>query len=74
MPLWYDTVRSNDPADFVSAAECIDPNGTDTESPDGDPLPPGTFASYLLRAENDCGECPTGPDPTGLPRAVISCP
>jgi hypothetical protein len=73
LPVLYDTVRSSDPTDFVSAAVCLDPDGPDTETTDEDPLPPGTIAFYLARAENGCGQGPAGEDTFGQPRVVIGC-
>jgi len=74
VPLQYDTIRSNDPADFVSSADCIDPNDSNTESSDGDLLSPGALAVYLVRPENGCGQGPTGADSVGQPRVVLNCP
>jgi len=74
--LRYDTLRSADPADFVSAATCVESNdgadrtATDTQRPD-----PGQVFYYLIRAENDCpsgsGSLGTGSQVTG--RAGAEC-
>ena len=70
----YDTIRSLDPADFETAAECVESDdGVDTMSSDGDPLAPGAVVFYLIRAENDCpGILSQGP--LGAGRTARSCP
>jgi len=67
--LRYDTLRSTDPADFISAASCVesddgsDRSATDTQAPD-----PGQLFYYLVRAQNGCpagsGSLGTGSVPT----------
>ena len=74
LPLVYDTVRSSNPSDFVTAADCVDADVVVTQVTDVAVLPPGGLACYLVRAENACGEGDPGDDPSGDPRAVISCP
>ena len=54
-PLFYDTVGSRDPADFVTDLECVETAGADTESTDTDAVASGTVKFFLTRALNPCG-------------------
>ncbi len=75
--LVYDVIRSGDPADFVTNADCIESgDGSDTQAVDSDPLPPGEGFYYLVRAVNGCpdGEGPLGNATGGIPRIATSCP
>jgi hypothetical protein len=72
--LLYDTIRSDDPSDFVGAAVCIESNGVDLATTDFDPLAAGVAVYYLVRAENGCGDGFLGIDPFDQPRTAISCP
>ena len=73
LSLVYDIVRSSTASDFVTAAECLGADVGATQATDLVNLPPGELACYLARAENACGEGAPGDDPSGDPRAVISC-
>ncbi|UCF69145.1 MAG: hypothetical protein JSV80_07640 [Acidobacteriota bacterium] len=73
----YETLRSDDPADFVDAVICLaDANPQDTAASDGASPPVGGQFSYLVRATNVCpdGEGPLGDASSGLPREGASCP
>ena len=54
MPL-YDTIRSADAADFLTAAACVetDDSADTTAIETADPVA-GTVLYYLVRAENGC--------------------
>ena len=67
----YDTLRSMVPNDFMTAAVCIEADGTDTSSVDPDLPPPGSIAFYLVRCENDC---PSGQGPLGIAGPGRLCP
>jgi len=66
----YDTIRSEDPADF-GAAVCLESGGADLEATDGDAIAPDVLRSYLIRAVNACpapaGDGPLGETSTGSP-------
>jgi hypothetical protein len=74
--LLYDTLRSDLPFDFLGPAVCLETDGPDRLSQDGDYLPPGAGYFYLVRAENACpdGVGPLGLDSEGWPRQGSSCP
>jgi hypothetical protein len=72
----YDTLRSSDPADFVTAPFCVESDdGLDTSAEDGETPGPGEAYFYLVRAENDCpvGEGPLG-EGSGGERSGAACP
>ena len=72
----YDVIRSGDPADFVSNADCIESgDGSDTQAVDSEPLLSGAFC-YLVRALNGCpaGEGSLGDNSAGDPRTAAACP
>jgi hypothetical protein len=71
----YDTLRSADPANFVSALTCVEADdGLDTTSTDTGVVSPLAF--YLVRAENACpaGQGSVGTDSDGVPRVAGACP
>ncbi len=75
-PALYDTLRSEDPADFVTVATCVESDdGSDTTAVvDESPLP-GEVFHYLVRAENGCpiGEGPLGTNSDDEPREGRFC-
>ena len=73
----YDTIRSTDPSDFVTDAECLlvaDPAAT--TSIDGEIPASGIAFHYLVRATNACpiGTGPLGNGSDGSSRPAIGCP
>src|SRR5262249_8197704 len=72
----YDTIRSLLPYDFVNGAVCVESDGTDTTSLDGDLPPAGSAAAYLVRCKNDCpqGDGSLGADSNNVPRVGRTCP
>ena len=87
--LAYDAVRSCSSSDFVDAtcsgtpdtctgncATCLAPVNTSATTLDDFDVPPsnGSVFSYLLRAQNPCGEGSLGVDSAGAPRAGLACP
>ena len=74
--LVYDVIRSSDPTDFVTNADCIETDdGADTQAIDPESPPSGGYF-YLVRAQNSCpvGEGPVGNTSAGPPRIAASCP
>ena len=72
----YDTIRSDDPANFLGAT-CVESNdGADTMATDNAVPLSGAVYNYLNRAENDCpsGEGSLGTNSDGVERAGMSCP
>jgi len=71
----YDTLRSTDPADFLTPAICLESDDSDTSATDsGMPASLALFA-YLVRAENGCpGPGTPGEDSSGVERAGVICP
>jgi len=63
---YYDTLRSTNAGDFVTEAQCIESDGTDTNTTDAEEIV-GGIVFYLVRATNACpvGEGPLGTQ-TGL--------
>lgn len=72
--LLYDVLRSDSPADFGAAAECLESDDDDTQATDGDEPAAGSAYHYLARAENACGAGSLGDDSAGAPRSGRSCP
>lgn len=72
--LRYDVFRSPSPAGFADAAECLETDSLDRQSPDGAIPAPASARFYLVRAENTCGPGNPGTGTDGLPRPVPSCP
>jgi hypothetical protein len=71
----YDTIRSSNPADFVASATCVESNdGPDTSSLDAATPSAGVRFSYLVRAQNTCGEGTLGTRSNGTPRTARACP
>jgi hypothetical protein len=73
----YETVRSDDPSDFMTGAVClmsVDP--TATTSMDEEMPGQGSAFHYLVRAMNGCpvGTGPLGEGSDGSSRPAISCP
>jgi hypothetical protein len=73
----YETLRSPDPADFLTLAVCLAvpdpsvPGAVDAAIPT-----PGSVFHYLVRATNACplGTGPLGSGSDGAPRPAASCP
>jgi hypothetical protein len=63
--LRYDTLRSNDRSDFLTAT-CVESDDTDTVAVDTQSPSSGVTFYYLVRAENACG--------SGLAQAAGPCP
>jgi hypothetical protein len=72
-PPWFDTLRSGNAGDFVTAV-CLETDDTDGTAVDSDVLSLGSIFHYLVRAENACGTGSLGNDSTGLERAGATCP
>ena len=73
----YDTIRSDDPSDFVTTAVCVESDdGTDTSSFDAATPGVGAANYYLIRAENQCpsGQGSLGNSSDGTPRTGRTCP
>jgi hypothetical protein len=72
----YDVIRSADPADYVTSADCIASDSPDTTASDAEAPPPGGVFYYLVRAESGCvpGEGSLGTDSNGTPRTARYCP
>jgi hypothetical protein len=70
---FYDVVRTPDPQNLTTAADCILVDGG-TVAIDATPVPSGEVVYYLVRAQNVCGEGSTGQDSNGVPRSVKGCP
>jgi hypothetical protein len=73
----FDTLRSLSGSDFTTAADCVESSdGSDLQSTDPAPPPPGAIVYYLVRAENSCpgGPGPLGSTSAGTPRLGRLCP
>ena len=73
----YDTIRSENPADFLAGSICIETNGSeDEQAVDGDEPLLSQVYFYLVRAENNCpggvGSLGTGTDL--IERTATGCP
>ena len=66
----YDVLRSPSPSDF-SAATCLVTDASATTTSDA--APSSGLRSYLVRAQNECGET-LGVDSDGTPRTGAECP
>ena len=76
-PPRYDTLRSEDPNDFVNLATCVESDdGSDTTAAVDDAPLPGDVFCYLVRAENGCPitEGPLGTNSDDEPREGRFCP
>jgi hypothetical protein len=76
---FYDTIRSSSPADFTTAAVCVEQDGGgNTVSSDATSPGLGEAFYYLIRAENLCpgsaGIGTLGTNSAGVPRAARTCP
>jgi hypothetical protein len=70
----YDVVRSDSPADFTSAAVCLEgDDGSNSWAIDPVLPPAGGAFYYLVRAENVCGAGSWGQDSNGIERSAIDC-
>lgn len=69
----YDTLRSSRLDDFGDGV-CIETDGIDRESTDGETSPAGTAFGYLVRAGNTCGEGSLGITSAGNERSGRACP
>lgn len=77
LALRYDTLRSPQAGNFVSAASCVESDdGADREATDANNPPPGAVFFYLTRAENDCpaGQGSLGQASNGTERQGRTCP
>jgi hypothetical protein len=74
--LRYDTIRSDNPADWSDTAACVESDDDDRTADDPDRPVAGQAWYYLVRAVNDCPDDDgnAGSDSTGVPRNVRSCP
>jgi alkaline phosphatase D len=72
--LWYDTIRSGSPLDFIDAATCVETGESDLATFDPAIPAPGEAYYYQVRAENDRGEGCLGFRSDGTPRSGRSCP
>ncbi len=72
--LLYDTLRSDDPSDFMTLGVCIDSDDVDLVS--GDPAVPalGLGFSYVIRAQTLCGAGTLGFKTGGIERLGVFCP
>jgi hypothetical protein len=68
----YDTLRSPDATDFLTAATCVETNGLDRITSDGTIPTSGTVLYYLIRVENECPEGNMGSSSSG-PRTGKAC-
>jgi len=74
--LSYDTLRSGDRADFVSAATCVESgDGSDTTAAEPESPVTGGVFYYLVRAVNACptGQGPLGTGSSAAERAGANC-
>ena len=71
----YDTLRSDVASDFFGPAICLETDGTDRASTDGQTLPAWSVFYYLVRVENDCpsGVGQMGSGSGGMRRTGRSC-
>jgi hypothetical protein len=74
--LLYDTLRSDEPADFGAPAICVASDAPATSTRDPVDPPPGAAFAYLVRAQNACpdGQGTLGAGSGGAPRAGRACP
>ena len=72
--LLYDTLRSDDPSNFITLGVCIDSDDADLIS--GDPAVPGLglVFSYAVRAQTLCGAGTLGFRTGGIERLGVFCP
>ena len=73
----YDTIRSTDPSDHVTAPLCVEfDDGSDLSAIHLDTPGAGSAYFYIVRAENACpnGSGPPGFDSNGVERPAAVCP
>jgi hypothetical protein len=71
----YDLIRSENPADLVGSAQCVESDdGPNTTAADPARPAPGGCFFYIARAQNACGTGPMGLRSNGTPRVGRSCP
>lgn len=72
----YDTLRSDNSNDFMVGSVCLETNDHNTITVDPGPTAPGSLASYLIRARDDCpsGLGTLGVDSNNQPRQGRTCP
>jgi hypothetical protein len=73
----YDTIRSEDPGDFVTAAVCVESDAGPDTTADVSPDPGAAIVYYFLtRAENTCpsGVGTLGTDSDSVDRSGRNCP
>ncbi|ANM29626.1 hypothetical protein ABI59_08610 [Acidobacteria bacterium Mor1] len=72
--LEFDTLRADDPSDFLSAV-CLETDGSDNASTDTSDPAAGSLFAYLVRAGNACpAEGTLGTDSDGTERTGAVCP
>ena len=71
--VYYDTVASPDPDDFVLPAVCVRTNGSETTASDAAVPAAGSVLYYVVRPENSCGSGGAGTNSADQPRAVLDC-
>lgn len=69
----YDALRSDTPSSFAGAL-CLEGDGSDTSAMDAQSPLPGSFFSYLVRAENACGSGTLGFSSGGVQHVGPACP
>lgn len=72
--LSYDVLESTDPADFSTAATCVETGDTDTTAFVPTVPAQGTATYYLARAQNACDVGPAGYDSAATERTAQACP
>ena len=73
----FDTLRSEEPGDFQTAAVCLSPADPGATSIFDDTIPgAGVLLNYLVRATNSCpmGEGSLGTGAAGAERSGTACP
>ncbi len=72
--LAFDTLRADDPSDFLNAV-CLETDGSDNSSTEFDDPAAGSLFAYLVRAGNACpAEGTLGTDSDGMERTGAVCP
>ena len=75
LPILYDVIRSENPADFTTSFVCVESDdGSDTMAQDMENPGVGGIFNYFVRPENGCGLGSLGTRSNGLPREGPVCP